>query len=200
MNSDSISYYIHAEQPLQAQAQALSREFEIEIIDNPVTITDGILISVEQSGLILRELPLNSGRSYKHEFANRFRSEGKDPFLRAIGAQNQLIWDLTAGWCMDAWHLCNNGHTVKALEKNPVVFAMLRDALARVPTSTIRKNLSLSFGKAQTWLNQSPSVKPDVIYLDPMYPQKQKKSAAVIKRLQFLQLMCEETDDQTKNS
>ena len=196
----SISTYVHSVKALQEKAEELSREFGIPLIENPTVMTQGLVLSLEEQGLVLRELPYDRGRSYLHGFSDRYVSEGKDPLLRAMGGQNQLIWDLTAGWCVDAWHLCNNGHSVQALEQNPVVFAMTRDALERSADSVIKNQLSVSFGEAKDWLGNPPQARPQVIYLDPMYPQKQKKSAAVAKPLQFLKLMCEETEDDTLQS
>ena len=77
------------------------------------------------------------------------------------------------------------------IERNPVVHALLKDALDRANLSTdkdlqtILKQLTLINNNASQYLDELlASSLPDVIYLDPMFPEK-TKSAQVKKEMQF---------------
>ena len=77
-------------------------------------------------------------------------------------------------------------------ECNPVICALLRDALARAAAdetlAPVVGRMELTEGDSLAALAQmaaSPSGAPDVVYLDPMFPARQK-SAAVKKKFQLL--------------
>ncbi|KTC97396.1 SAM-dependent methyltransferase [Legionella geestiana] len=110
---------------------------------------------------------------------------GQDALIRACRpAPGVRIVDATAGWGRDAAVLASLGAQVTMIEQNPVMHALLEDALQR---SSLQENLSLVQGEAGEWLTQLESeVPPDVIYLDPMHPVRQK-SALVQKDMQILQ-------------
>ncbi|KTC65565.1 SAM-dependent methyltransferase [Legionella adelaidensis] len=94
------------------------------------------------------------------------------------------IIDATAGWGKDAAILASFGANVLMLERNPVMSLLLEDGLKRLPTST---NLSLISQDARVFLlNLPPEEYPDLIYIDPMHPERQK-SALVKKEMQVLQ-------------
>lgn len=98
------------------------------------------------------------------------------------------IVDATAGWGRDAAVLASFGAEVVMLERNPVMATLLADALVRRDEHS--KNclkLSLVSMDATHYL-QGLSEKdyPDVVYIDPMHPQRQK-TALVKKEMQALQ-------------
>lgn len=99
-----------------------------------------------------------------------------------------LILDATAGWGRDAAILASFGATVLMLERNPIMGILLEDGLARLDEhSPIHSRLSMVAQDAMTYLKQAPDAdRPDVIYLDPMHPQRQK-TALVKKEMQALQ-------------
>ncbi|KTD22954.1 class I SAM-dependent methyltransferase [Legionella londiniensis] len=98
------------------------------------------------------------------------------------------IIDATAGWGRDAAILASFGAEVCMIERNPVMAAMLQDALGRLDESSpLKKSLSLIHGDAKEYLNSLATEQyPDVIYIDPMHPVRQK-SALVKKNMQALQ-------------
>lgn len=109
----------------------------------------------------------------------------KQPLAKAIGLKsgnNPTVLDATAGLGKDSFILANLGCQVQMLERSPVIAALLYDGLQRLNSSL---SLQLIHQDAQNWLSTSSS-KPDVIYLDPMYPHR-KKSALVKKEMQILQ-------------
>lgn len=99
--------------------------------------------------------------------------------------------DATAGLGGDALLLAAAGFTVQLFEANPVIAALLADALRRakqVPelagiVSRMRLAASDSVGELARL-----GYRPDVVYLDPMFPER-RKSAAVKKRFQLLHLL-----------
>ncbi len=116
------------------------------------------------------------------------REEGKKQGLvRACKpAAGLRIVDATAGWGRDAAILASFGAEVIMLERQPMMAALLQDGLTRLSPDFPLK-LGLVEADAKTWL-QSLAVEdyPDVIYIDPMHPERQK-SALVKKEMQVLQ-------------
>jgi 16S rRNA (guanine1516-N2)-methyltransferase len=114
-------------------------------------------------------------------------------FRRALGASH-LPWhvlDLTAGFGQDAMMSVSMGCTVTAVEKNPTVFQLLSEAVARAQEDELLreklKNIQLVQADAVEFLNSLKQA-PDVIYLDPMF-DKPKKSAKSPKEMQILQAL-----------
>jgi len=106
------------------------------------------------------------------------------------------IIDATAGWGRDAAILASFGAQVLMLERNPIMAALLEDGLLRQDErSQHALAMSLIQQDAYEYL-QSLSEKdyPDVIYIDPMHPARQK-SALVKKDLQVLQDLIGEDKD-----
>ena len=124
------------------------------------------------------------------------RSEGKKQGLvRACKpAPGLKIIDATAGWGRDAAVLASFGAEVLMLEKNSTMAALLKNALERAESST-KLPLSLVFEDAQNYLSTLTQENfPDVIYIDPMHPERQK-SALVKKDMQILQQLVKPNND-----
>ncbi|MFZ4076380.1 MAG: class I SAM-dependent methyltransferase [Legionellaceae bacterium] len=108
-------------------------------------------------------------------------------------AQGTHIIDATAGWGRDAAVLASFGAQVLMLERNPTMAALLEDALHRDPT--MKLGLTLIMTDAQSYLSALTSTKyPDVVYIDPMHPIRQK-SALVKKDMQLLQHLVKPDED-----
>jgi len=100
------------------------------------------------------------------------------------------VVDATAGLGRDAFVLASLGCKVRMLERNPVVAALLDDGLARGYRDAeigpwLRERMTLLHASSLTALAEL-SPKPEVVYLDPMYPHKQK-SALVKKEMRVFQ-------------
>ena len=106
------------------------------------------------------------------------------------------IVDATAGWGRDAALLASFGAHVQMVERNPIMAAMLEDALQRLePASKMAHLLSLVCMDARAYLQTlSAENAPDVIYIDPMHPERQK-TALVKKDMQALQQLLGTQDD-----
>lgn len=112
----------------------------------------------------------------------------RQPLARAIGKKTRTVVDATAGYGQDALLLALMGFLVTAIERSPVVAALARDGLQRFIKHT---GMNLS-GRMQRLTGDSrallPAIvpRPDAIFLDPMFPPKRRKSAAVKKEMRLL--------------
>jgi len=141
---------------------------------------------------------LSGKKAHRRQFGG-----GKgQPLVRAMGQlENGMpkIIDATAGMGGDSYVLASLGFEVQMIERSPIVAALLNDALNRANQSLDNdlpndlpdelqqsiQNLSLVNANSTDYLlNHQPDV--DVIYMDPMYPEKKKKAAAK-KEMQALQ-------------
>jgi len=109
-----------------------------------------------------------------------------------------VVLDATAGLGRDGFVLASLGCKVILHERHPVVAALLYDGLQRAYNDSeigpwMQQNMSLIFGSSHTLLAQCDSM-PDVVYLDPMFPHREK-SALVKKEMRvFQELVGGDTD------
>jgi 16S rRNA (guanine1516-N2)-methyltransferase len=85
------------------------------------------------------------------------------------------VIDVTAGWCDDALHIARQGKHVTAVEQNRIVLAMIKHAAQYISDPGLNDRFKLVGGNASNFL-ESLAHSPDVIYLDPMYPENNKNS------------------------
>ncbi len=135
---------------------------------------------------------LNSEVDFLSEaFQRRVHPKAAKPLLvKAIeGRFNKplTILDATVGLGQDAMTLCYRGHQVTGIEQNPYVYLLLKDGCYRFSQHTTNPLLldSIIWADSLSWLSEQPN-DYDVIYLDPMFPER-KKSAKVKKNMQLLQ-------------
>jgi 16S rRNA (guanine1516-N2)-methyltransferase len=125
------------------------------------------------------------------------------PLAKAIGLKRNptsSVIDATAGLGRDAVMLMALGCQVVMLERSPIVAALLDDGLKRARQATvmgilIKKRLRFIHTESITYLDRVPHRdRPDVVYLDPMYPHR-TKSAKVKKEMRvFRDIVGEDTD------
>ncbi|MFT4592351.1 MAG: 16S rRNA (guanine1516-N2)-methyltransferase [Phycisphaerales bacterium] len=125
----------------------------------------------------------------------------KQPLPKAIGPYTSVV-DATAGFGMDACRLALLGFNVTAIEQSPIVSAMLRDGIWRaMEHSTAKKllqdNLRFVESNAIDYMNNH---NPEVVYIDPMFPPKKKKSALPPGHIQMLQAVVGFDDAEATNS
>ncbi|MCE9944410.1 class I SAM-dependent methyltransferase [Aeromonas rivipollensis] len=112
---------------------------------------------------------------------------------KAVGLKSgamPTVVDATAGLGRDAFVLASLGCKVTLIERSPVVAALLQDGLARAAQDPeigpwVSERMHLLKGPAVDNL-LALSERPEVIYLDPMFPHKQK-SALVKKEMRVFQ-------------
>ena len=136
-------------------------------------------------------------RTRKHGMALSFRSvdrrvgagnlSHKQPLGRAIGSKAQIIVDATAGFGHDASRLACMGWDVIGIERDHFLSVVLKLSLEDVARcdelqTLLSGRLSFLHGDATTVLN---TLNPDVIYLDPMFTPRKKRSALPKKPAQY---------------
>ncbi len=109
-----------------------------------------------------------------------------DLLVKAVapGKGNGLVvYDLTAGLGQDSLILAANGaKQVTMVERHPIVAALLQDAMRRLQLqfsndTVLAEKLRFLQGDAREVLQSTKPSDCDVIYLDPMFPPRQKQSA-----------------------
>lgn len=114
---------------------------------------------------------------------------------KAIGlkkGKNPDVLDVTAGLARDAYILATLGCHITLVEKSPVLCELIKDGIKRgleneQSVKIISEHFRLhNFDATDFMQNMDENQRPDVIYMDPMYPER-KKSALVKKDMQILQ-------------
>ncbi|MGQ5287894.1 16S rRNA (guanine(1516)-N(2))-methyltransferase RsmJ [Pectobacterium actinidiae] len=131
----------------------------------------------------------------------RFGGGRGEAVAKAVGIKKDYLPDVvdaTAGLGRDAFVLTALGCHVRMVERNPVVAALLDDGLRRGYQdaeigSWLRERLTLLHASSLTALRDI-TPPPDVVYLDPMFPHKQK-SALVKKEMRVFQSLVGADDD-----
>lgn len=176
----------YEEETLYEQAKELAKRLSLAI-DNQAK--NKLILTADKLVLKMDNFsPLYSDFSSK-TWQKRRDAGKKQGLVKACKPASGLkIIDATAGWGRDAAVLASFGAKVLMLERRPLIAALLQDALERQDEQS-RKNLQLSLVEcdAKSYLETLTAENyPDVIYIDPMHPTRQK-SALVKKDLQALQ-------------
>ena len=196
-----------AEAPEDAgRAQTLAEEMGLSFVSDPC-MTEGETVWLELNG---DGLALTDGKmavsADMTSMLPRLRTDrlASELLVKAAGRVKEgeapLAVDAAAGFGEDALLLAAAGYRVLMFERDPVIAALLADALSRaeripelsepVSRMRLRREDSLpAMGKLEE--------KPAVIYLDPMFPEK-KKSGLTGKKFQLLHLLaapCDQEED-----
>lgn len=114
---------------------------------------------------------------------------------KAIGlkqGKNPSVLDVTAGLARDAYILATLGCRMTLVEKSPILSILIQDGINRgleheQSTPMLSDHFDIHNQDAINFLkNIEKEQLPDIIYLDPMFPER-KKSALVKKDMQILQ-------------
>ena len=120
---------------------------------------------------------------------------------KAVGIQagvRPMVLDATAGLGRDAFVLAELGCCVRLIERQPLIAALLEDGLQRAMTdhevAPIVARMNLLCGNAITLMEAWEDEPPQVIYLDPMFPHRDK-SALVKKEMRLFRPLAGNDDD-----
>ena len=166
--------------------------------DSGLSLTDGkISLQADLTSMLPRLKKNNLERELLVKASRIKGMNAADGQLRAV--------DATAGFGEDSLLLAAAGYNVELYEYDPVIAALLRDALRRAAKSSydalrdavsrmdLREGDSVSAMRAMAGSNEPP----DIVLLDPMFPER-RKSALVKKKFQLLQQLespCEGADE-----
>ena len=120
----------------------------------------------------------------------------REPLAKALGIkgiERPYVWDTTCGTAKDSLLIKYFGAKLRSFERHPAIYLLLADAKRRYPL-----DFELVFADAsQLFMNTSEENRPDVIFYDPMYPEKtgSKKSALPRKEMRiFKNIVGEDLD------
>ncbi len=120
-------------------------------------------------------------------YRRRSARDRRQPLALAVGLRHgtPTVVDATAGLGRDAFLLAALGCSVIAVERSPVLGALIRDGLERAANSgdaslaTVVERIKLVIQDAREVLaGMSEAAAPDVVYIDPMYPPTRKSALA----------------------
>lgn len=148
------------------------------------------LIDQDEPGMTPVVIDFVSGKT---AYRRKYGHAGGEAISRAVGIKKghrPTIVDVTAGLGRDAFVLATLGCRVHMIERSAMIATLLEDGLRRARQDEkigglITDKLSLTCGDSRQTLLQAP-FQPEVIYVDPMFPQKDK-SALVKKDMRMVQ-------------
>ncbi len=185
---------------------------ELRVLKGDASLKQGKAVAVNLDDI---DTTSPEGRSLKQPL---FKAMG-------IKARKDLpitVLDATAGWGQDAWMLASIGCQVFAAERNRVMATLLRDAVLRAGSlqpevltrlhvvQTDARHLLRRLAQRHRQLSEDRSshekddelpssvrafFEPDVVYLDPMYPDHEKRSSAARKPLVLARHLVGDDDD-----
>lgn len=188
----------HKDHALQLAHSLSIQAVELQQLSDP----DEIVLFLDDTGIGLGTyrkqkrfstvmVDFTTGKSrHRRIFGNNKDSD----LVAAIGSSTCTILDATAGLGQDSYILASLGCSVTLCERNPIIRTLLQDGLRRgtacPETAGVIANMTLLPTDALLVLSQLADSRltdkqPDVIYLDPMYPER-NKSALVKKEMRWL--------------
>ncbi|WP_457668907.1 class I SAM-dependent methyltransferase [Thiolapillus sp.] len=184
----------------EQQAERLAERLDLETTTPDDPAADFLLQFVEDRLELQQTGPKAPGPVFVDFVAGkaayrRKQGEGRrTPLARALGFKADFtpgIVDGTAGLGQDALVLATLGGHVTLVEQSPVVHALLEDgfrrAMAAPETRDIVARMTLVHADAVDYLaGCAGAMRPDAVYLDPMYPHRGKKALSK-KGMQSLQ-------------
>lgn len=172
---------------MAASELQLPEGLELRRGERGLALTDGTL---ELRGDFTRLLPRLRPANLSHELLVRA--------ARVKGVAEPFAVDATAGLGEDSLLLAAAGFRVTLCERDAVIAALLADTLERAQGTPelqdIAGRMQLVTGDA-TQVLAALDQRPDVVFLDPMFPQKRKR-AATNKKLQLFQRLEQPCEDE----
>jgi 16S rRNA (guanine1516-N2)-methyltransferase len=196
--------------PVKSAAAALAEHLGVELIEDE-TAADaqreaGLLLVYDESGLSLEcgELTMRSDLT---SMLPRLKQSNLEHEMlikaaRIKGMAHPRLLDATAGMGEDSLLLAAAAFEVTMYEYDPVIAALLSDALRRaadVPQlAQIVGRMRLVEGDSIAAMREiAENNGPDVILLDPMFPER-SKSALIKKKFQLLQQLESPCSDESE--
>jgi 16S rRNA (guanine1516-N2)-methyltransferase len=184
---------------VDAAARAVAQTYGLPLLDDAPEAA--YVLRFEDDALVLSPADGSSGAVKVDFIGGRLgyrRQHGggvRQPLSRAVGirsGERPSIVDATAGLGRDAFVLAGLGCRVTMVERAPAIAALLADGLRRAQNDDalaewLPDRLTLVHADGAEYLaGLSEAERPDVVLLDPMYPER-SKAARVKKEMQALQ-------------
>lgn len=170
-------------------AEALARRIGAPLTETP---GDNLTMLVDGSGVSLTGFGLSYRGDFEqmlHRLTNGRLQHEMLVHVAKTTLPHPTAVDATAGMGEDSILLAACGYDVTLFEQNPVISALLKDALRRAKKhpelKAIVERMHLIEGDSIEGMGRLPFT-PDIIYLDPMFPARQK-TGLINKKLQLIQ-------------
>ncbi|RZA09678.1 MAG: hypothetical protein EOP11_00890 [Proteobacteria bacterium] len=200
---------VWAEDENDAEAEKLSRRLNVPMVSGeepPGADEAAWLLFYEDDELYLHGTAHEDFQPFcveylSGDFHRRWRQASRnDLLLKACGIKKgvRTICDATAGLGYDAFFLATFRELeVTACERNPVVAELTMNALLRVKEEGRFEEFPLyfHFGDGREFLLAQGPGSFDAVYLDPMYPREEEKSAKQKKEMALLRDLVGKDDD-----
>jgi len=126
----------------------------------------------------------------------------KGALAQALGRKTKTIVDATTGWGQDSLHMFRMGYDLRCIERSPVMVELLADGFKRLAKVDWVTNLDIQVpelisGNAIEVLS-ALEIKPECVYIDPMFPPKRKKSALPKKSMTILRDLLGDDEDRAQ--
>ena len=191
-----------------ADELALSEKLGIPLMDKSFTAPDyDFALRYLTEGLCLSGLRKDNRGSLIVDFNDaKLRRRSQEPLWsqnlgKAIGLHKQRelsVLDATSGFAKDAFLLAMAGCEVTALERSPLVYALVQNGIHRAYSSVGELPAALqrlSYWQMDFLEFKTNSAEYDVVYLDPMFPDD-NRSAKSRKSMHYLQVLLETPSDE----
>ncbi|MCW8919894.1 MAG: class I SAM-dependent methyltransferase [Sedimenticola sp.] len=189
----------------QSVAETLAAALSVPVVPPNLDET-GLLLLVKETVLQLQQIGPDAPGPVWVDFVEgkaahrrKFGGGRGQPLAKAIGLKKgwtPRVLDMTAGLGRDAFVLATLGCEVEMMERSPVVHALLADGLERAredaDIGSIISRMKLQHLDGR--LYRTAHERPEVVYLDPMYPHREK-SAKVKKEMRLFQLLLGDDQD-----
>lgn len=209
--------HLFTEPQFQVQAQHYAAvlgsrgvEVQLELIEKLnarfLRLNPELALCVDEQGLWLCANGMKMQPDWQAEIPRLKRASLKSEMIaRACQlAEKPRLIDATAGLGHDSLLLAALGANVTLVERHPILYTLLEDtqrqALVHPYLAPIAARIHLVFSDSADYLKQCAEQQQhsDVVYLDPMFPQRDqnqqaiKKQAQVKKQMQLLHLLLPE--------
>ena len=178
----------------QRRAQSLAAQLQLPLLADRFE-RDALVLAFVEDRLELRDASMRPGCGVSITFGRadgrpvRIGSRRREPLARAIG-DGSTVLDATAGLGRDSWLLASLGYEVTAVERSPIVAALLANGLERARHSDELDQHAV--GRIQIVQGDARQIiaddhhRFDAIYIDPMFPPKRKATALARKSVRLL--------------
>ncbi|MFZ1244279.1 MAG: class I SAM-dependent methyltransferase [Azonexus sp.] len=197
--------------------EAMAPEFSGRVLDLAVALglpqggEAEFALQLGEDGLQLQALGTDASGPVRVDFLDgavahrRLQGGGNGQMIaKAVGIQSgvrPVILDATAGLGRDAFLFAQLGCSVTLIERHPLIGALLADGLGRArldgEVGPIVQRMDLRFGNAIELIKNWSDEPPQVVYLDPMFPHREK-SALVKKEMRVFRPLVGDDEDATQ--
>ncbi|MEB5477631.1 class I SAM-dependent methyltransferase [Acinetobacter pollinis] len=205
------------EQEYEQKAHEIAARLQSRDVDVELCITEKVNVKflrlhpelsfvIDRDGLSLSAQGMKMQPDWYAEIPRLKRASLKTEMLARATQSNDapILIDATAGLGHDSLLMAKFGAHVTLIERHPILFTLLEEAYESakkdVFLASITDKIQLIFADSASYLEQLAQMKQtvDVVYLDPMFPQRdqnqqgQKKQAQVKKQMQLLHMLLPE--------